>query len=173
MGHLTGLVLRILTGAMVWCIAAEAGAQDAPAARSVGGHIGLATPLFTATSDDNSNIGDQFTLVAPIGVTVKTGGPLAFDFEFQVANPIDPSGNTSLVIAPGLVYNLGPFAAGLRLASAIGPPANVGLIPLINRGVADLGNGVTWFVEAAFPMFVHAEPPDFSLDVVVHTGIGF
>jgi hypothetical protein len=172
MGRMTPLVSRVLTSAMICCFAAQSGAQEAYPVRSVGGHIGLATPLVTFTSDDNTDIGDQFTLVAPIGVTVKTGGPLAFDFEFQVANPIDPSGNTALVVAPGLIYNLGAFAAGLRIASAIGAPANVGLIPLVNRGLADLG-GATWFIEAAFPMFVHAEPPDFSLDVVVHTGIGF
>jgi hypothetical protein len=172
MRKMKSIPFKVLSGAIVCCIAVVAGAQ-APA-RSVGGHIGFATSFVTVDEDgDTTNIGDQFTLVAPIGVTVKTGGPLAVDFEVQVANPIDPSGDTGLVIAPGLVYNLGPFAAGLRLASAIGPPANGGVIPIINKGLIPLGGGATWFVEAAFPMFVHAQPPDFTFDVVLHTGIGF
>jgi hypothetical protein len=31
-----------------------------------------------------------------------------------------------------------------------------------------------WFVEAAFPVFLHSDPdPDYTFDVVLHTGIGF
>jgi hypothetical protein len=40
----------------------------------------------------------------------------------------------------------------------------VGLVPV---------RGGTWFVEAAFPTFVHAQQPDFTFTVVIHTGIGF
>lgn len=141
--------------------------------RGVGGHVGIATPFVTVTSDDTTDIGDQFSLFAPIGVTVKLDDRLAVDFEMIVQNPVDPRGDTTLVIDPGLIYNAGPVALGLRIASAIGAPANVGLIPLINRGIAPVGRG-TWFIEAAFPMFAHSDPdPDFTLDVVLHTGIGF
>ncbi len=144
----------------------------ARAASGVGGHIGLATPLVTVTSDDNTDISETFVLVAPIGVTVKLTDRLAVDFETQVASPIHPEGNSHLVVAPGLVYNFGPFAAGLRVASHVGQPSNVGVIPLINRGLFTVGAG-TWFVEAAFPTFVHQRPPDVTFDVVIHTGIAF
>ncbi len=141
--------------------------------RGVGGHVGIATPLVTVTSDDTTDIGDSFVLAAPIGITVKLGERLAVDFETIVQNPVDPRGETTFVVDPGLIYDAGPVALGLRLASAIGKPANVGVIPLINRGLAPVGGG-TWFVEAAFPMFARSDPdPDFTLDVVVHTGIGF
>jgi hypothetical protein len=142
--------------------------------RTVGGHIGVATPLVTVTSDDNTDISDTFTLVVPVGVTVKLSDTLAVDFETQVATPLKPKGGTStLVVAPGVVRNFGPFAAGLRVASAIGKPANIGLIPLINRGLAQVGDA-TWFIEAAFPTFLHRDPdPDVTFDVVIHTGIGF
>jgi hypothetical protein len=146
----------------------------------VGGHVGLATPLVTIPSEgDTTDIGDQFTLVAPIGVTVKLTDRLAVDFETQIGNPIDPmrsdattTRRTNLVVAPGLVYNFGPFAAGLRVASEIGAESNVGLIPLINVGVVPMALG-TWFIEAAFPTFVHASQPDVTFTAVVHTGIGF
>jgi hypothetical protein len=139
----------------------------------VGGHVGLAVPLVTIPSEgDTTDVGDQFTLVAPIGVTVKLSDRVAIDLETQVANPVDPSGTTALVVAPGVVYNFGPFAAGLRVASEIGADSNVGVIPLVNKGLFPVG-AATWFVEAAFPTFVHATPPDVTFTAVIHTGFGF
>lgn len=142
----------------------------------VGGHIGIATPLLQINEDETNDISDNTVIVNPIGVTVKLTERLAVDFETQVVSPVDPSGrSTSFVVAPGVVYNFGPAALGLRLASEIGQPVNVGLIPLINRGLV-VGDVATWFVEAAFPFFVHSQPragSDFTFDVVIHTGIGF
>jgi hypothetical protein len=144
--------------------------------RSIGGHIGVATPLVTRTSESSANtdISDTFTLVVPIGVTAKLSEKLAVDFETQVVSPLKPKGGVSkLVVAPGVVYNLGVVAAGLRVASSIGDPPNVGLIPIINRGLFPVG-GATWFVEAAFPTFWHRAPdPRVTFDVVIHTGIAF
>ena len=77
------------------------------------------------------------------------------------------------MVAPGVVYDFGPFAAGLRVGSAIGAPSNVGVIPLIHRGLFPLGDA-TWFIEAAFPTFFHRKPdPEVTFDVVIHTGISF
>lgn len=160
--HVSALLLSSMVAAV------PAAARGA----SVGGHIGLATPLATVTSDDETDISETFVLVAPIGVTVKLSDRLAIDFETQVVSPIDPEGNSHLVVAPGVVYNLGAFAAGLRVASHIGQPSNIGVIPLINLGLFKVGDG-TWFVEAAFPTFVHQQPPDVTFDVVLHTGIAF
>jgi hypothetical protein len=152
----------------------------------VGGHVGLATPLVTV-SKKTTTIGDEFTLLTPIGVTVKPGGKLAVDFEVVVANPISKPGDTGLVVDPGIVYNWGSFATGLRLAFKINSITNVGLIPLINVPLADLG-GAGWFVEAAFPTFISSELDDTpagapapvtthhargEFNVVFHTGIGF
>jgi hypothetical protein len=146
---------------------------EAPPGRRVGGHVGLALPLVFIDEDDTEYVGDRWVIATPIGIGWKLTDRLVVDFETIVQNPVDPSGTTSLVVDPGLIYNFGPFAAGLRIASEIGADANVGLIPLINKGLVDLGGGTTWFVEAAFPTFVHATPPDFTMNIVFHTGIGF
>jgi hypothetical protein len=150
---------------------------------SVGGHIGVATP-FVTVSKKTTTISDQFTLLTPIGVTVKPGGKLVVDFEVVVANPVSPPGTTGLVVDPGIVYNWGGVATGLRIAFDINADTNVGLIPLINFGLADLG-GATWFIEAAFPTFVHSRLDDtpgvvspghhaeVAFNAVLHTGIGF
>ena len=148
--------------------------------KDVGGHVGVATP-FVTVSKKTTTIGDQFTLLTPIGVTVKPGGKLVIDFEVVVANPVSPPGTTGLVIDPGIVYDWGPFATGIRLAFETNANTNVGLIPLINFGLADLG-GATWFVEAAFPTFIRSKLDDapstghhaeVAFNAVLHTGIGF
>jgi hypothetical protein len=168
--HDTSLTSRLLISLTIATLPAGALAQGA----QVGGHIGIAVPLVTVTSDDTTNIADNTVIVNPIGVTVKLTDRVAVDFETQVVSPVDPRGDTSFVVAPGVIYNAGAAALGLRVAAAIGAPANVGVIPLINKGIADLGGGATWFIEAAFPTFLHSDPdPDVTFDVVLHTGIGF
>jgi hypothetical protein len=169
--------VKPLTSFLVLAALLAAGAPAAAVAQSrtvVGGHIGLATPLLTITSDEDTDISETFVLVAPIGVTVKLSERLAIDFETQVVNPIDPRGETSLVVAPGAIFNVGgPFAAGLRVASAIGSPANVGVIPLLNWGLFPVGQA-KWFVEVAFPVFFRSNPdPDTTFDFVLHTGLAF
>jgi hypothetical protein len=147
-------------------------AQDVPApapSGNAGGHVGIATPLVTV-ADETTTIADAFTILNPIGVGVKVAPKLAVDFEVVVATPIKPHGDTGLVVDPGVVYDFGAAAAGLRLAFQIGAPANVGLIPLINKGLVDLG-GATWFAEAAFPTFYSEK--NVAFNVVLHTGIGF
>ncbi len=166
-------VSRLLAGLMIVSVPAGALGEGT----KVGGHVGLATSLVTRTSESSrdTDISDTFTLVAPIGVTVKLSDRLAIDFETQVANRLRPKENatSSLVVAPGVVYDFGPFAAGLRVGSAIGAPSNVGVIPLIHRGLFPLGDA-TWFIEAAFPTFFHRKPdPEVTFDVVIHTGISF
>jgi hypothetical protein len=95
---------------------------------------------------------------------------LTVDFEVVVNNPIDPVGPTGLVVDPGVVYNFGPVAAGLRAAFQIGQTANIGAIPLVNKGIVDF-DGAVWFIEAAFPTFYSEH--DVAFNIVLHTGIGF
>jgi hypothetical protein len=143
--------------------------DDAPKGNA-GGHLGIAVPLVTVTEDDTTTVSDQFTLAHPIGVGVKVSRKLTVDFEVVVANPIDPVGPTSLVVDPGIVYDLEVVAVGLRAAFQIGQTANIGAIPLVNKGLVDLG-GATWFIEAAFPIFYSDH--DLAFNVVAHTGVGF
>ncbi len=151
----------------------------------IGGHVGVATP-FVTISKKTTSISDQFTLLTPIGVTVKPGGKLVVDFEMVVATAVSPPGRTGLVVDPGVVYDWGGVATGLRVAFETNANTNIGLIPLVNVGLADLG-GATWFVEGAFPTFIRSVLDDptatmpaptthhaqVELNLVLHTGIGF
>jgi hypothetical protein len=141
-----------------------------PAPRNIGGHIGVATPLVTI-SDSTTTIGDNVTVVDPIGVTVKVSPRVAVDFEVVVSTPLRPKGGTTaLIVDPGVIFDLGVVATGLRIAWQIGEKGNVGLIPLVNRGLVHMGPS-TWFVEAAFPTFYMESKVAFN--VVLHTGVGF
>jgi hypothetical protein len=162
------LFQRLAAGALALGLLAwgsSARAQDKP----VGGHVGIAVPVVTL-ADPVTSISDQFTILNPIGIGFKTSPKLTVDFEMVVASPVDPAGTTGLVVDPGVVYDWGGVATGLRAAFQIGNRVNFGLIPLVNVGLVDLG-GAKWFVEAAFPTFY--VPKDVSLTVVAHTGIGF
>jgi len=141
--------------------------QQVQAGPRLGGHIGTATPLLTV-SKSTTTIADSFTLLHPIGISLKFE-KVTVDFETVVVNPIEPSGRTGLVIDPGVIYNFGPVAAGLRLAWQQAD-SNFGLIPLVNKGLVDMG-GATWFVEGAFPTFYAGGTVQFN--TVLHTGVGF
>jgi len=148
----------------------------------VGGHVGFAVPLVTVTGDDTTTVSDQFTLAVPIGIGFKLSDKAAIDFETVVSNPISPRGTTGLTVDPGILYDLGAFVVGLRLAWKIQADTNVGVVPLVHRAIADVGAGANWFVEAAFPTFLAVGPDPantgsdrttFEVNVVFHTGIGF
>jgi hypothetical protein len=142
----------------------------------VGGHVGIATPLVTLKSQGNStSIANTGVILDPIGVTVHLTNSVAIDFEMVVIDAVAPKPtSTGLIVDPGIIYNAGPVALGLRLAfqPVGGPnqPASVGLIPLVNRGLINFGLG-TWFAEVAFPTFIIDNGVQFN--VVLHTGIGF
>jgi len=164
LAHVRKLVpLGLSVALLAWSSAASA--QDKP----IGGHVGIALPLVTL-ADPVTDISDQFTILTPIGIGFKTSEHIIVDFEMVVASPVDPAGTTGLVVDPGVIYDWGSFATGLRAAFQINNKVNFGLIPLINVGLADLG-GAKWFVEAAFPTFY--VPKDVSLTIVAHTGVGF
>ncbi len=54
---------------MLLCFAAPARAQDA-----VGGHVGFVLPLFTHAGGQTTNLGDNFSIGFPMGITVKGKG---------------------------------------------------------------------------------------------------
>jgi hypothetical protein len=148
------------------------------APRLVGGHIGLAIPFVTfhvakpSTQKGTTSISDDFVLATPIGVSVHTAPDYVVDFEVIVANHVHPYGPpTELTIDPGIVYTGGPVNLGLRVKFDILHNANVGIIPLVNKGIADLGFG-TWFAEVALPITAEKQAGG-SITLVVHTGIGF
>ena len=117
---------------------AKAGAADFP---RVGGHFGVALPVAAFDNDGTSAIGRDFVQVGVTpGITLKLSDRWAVDFEFIGFSRWDrnPPGtpdksHTIFVVDPGVVYNFGRVAAGLRLAVQIGEsvPLNFGIVPIV------------------------------------------
>jgi|SRR5947207_12728801 len=176
----TGILACCISMGLLAALApTEARADGTSLHPGIGGHVGVAIPLVFLKSNTQT-IGDQFTLAYPIGIGFKITEKAAIDFETVVANPISPRGTTSFTVDPGIVYDTGSFVLGLRLGWDVNAATNFKVIPLIHKGVADIGAGASWFVEAAFPATLSfskdiagVNKTDGELDIVFHTGIGF
>jgi hypothetical protein len=142
-------------------------------ARMVGGHVGAAVPVVSFHSEGKTTQtpSDQFTVAVPIGVSVHVAPVWVVDFEVIAASQVKPWGGTGLTIDPGVVYTALPVALGLRAKFDLSANANFGLIPLIHKGVVDVGEA-NWFVEAAFPITA-TRNEGYSLAAVLHTGFAF
>src|SRR5215467_576080 len=83
--------------------AEESAAAPPEPTKTVGGHVGIAVP-FVTFSKHTKNIGDQFTILDPIGIGFKVSKHVAVDFETIVANPIHPTGTTGFIVDPGVIF---------------------------------------------------------------------
>src|SRR4029079_1804089 len=109
--------------------------------RMVGGHVGAGVPVvsFHSVGKTTQTRSDQFTIAVPIGVSVHVAPLWVVDFEVVVASDVKPWGGTGLTIDPGLIYTALPVALGLRAKFDLSSDANFGLIPLIHKGIVDIG----------------------------------
>jgi hypothetical protein len=141
--------------------------------RMVGGHVGAAVPVvsFHSVGKTTQTPSDQLTIAVPIGVSVHVAPVWVVDFEAVVASDVKPWGGTGLTIDPGLIYVGPPVAIGLRAKFDVSANANFGLIPLIHKGIVDVGEA-NWFIEAAFPITA-ARNAGYALAAVAHTGFAF
>jgi len=147
----------------------------APArADELGGHVGIAFPLMSVDAHGATGIGkDFFTVSVPIGITYHLSERWAVDLEAVVSNElmIRPSPATGFTVDPGVLYTFGQVIVGGRVASHVGPSANVGVIPLVCiPGVVAWERVVSFFVEIDAPVWL-APSPSFGLQL--HMGVGF
>jgi hypothetical protein len=160
-------------GLLAPCVAR---AEEAPVTRSVGGHLGFALPILTIASPENTLIGKDFVNVGITpGITVHLDEHWSVDFEFIAFNSWNSgTTTTTFVVDPGVVYSFGSLAAGLRVATEVGAPRNIGLVPIIVKPFA-LGKGVSYFVELDLPMFLrdNGDAMKPSLTVLFQSGFGF
>jgi len=141
-----------------------------PGGVQIGGHVGVAVPVVMSSGGQTTTVSDQLTFAHPIGIGFKLSPEWTVDFETIFGNPVHPRGMTGFTVDPGVIYNAGPVAVGLRVKWDIGSVSNFGVIPLVNRGLVHFGKA-TWFVEAAFPMTYTYNTMSYA--AVIHTGVGF
>jgi hypothetical protein len=144
---------------------AKTAAPEFPSTPRVGGHAGFALPLAAFNNDGATAIGRDFVQIGITpGITVKLTDRWAVDFEFIAFSrwDLNPAGtpnksHTVFVADPGVVYNFGRVAGGLRLAMQIGEgvPLNFGVVPILVVPFK-VTNRLSYFVELDLPVFVTA-----------------
>ena len=152
------------------------GAQPVRADDKLGAHFGAVFPIITHAHGDTTNIGDDFKIGFPMGITVKTSDRYAFDLE--VVPVLDPQENSPigvpLTIHPGVLRSLGnSWTAGLRMAFDIGG-ASWGFTPLLNKGFPMGGHA--YFIEFVVPIRFQDDSVGDTHGAVtfgVHLGLGF
>jgi hypothetical protein len=171
---LKGSAQKVVLGCIVMalCLAAPmAGADD-----KLGAHFGAVFPIITHANGETTDIGDDFKVGFPMGITVKKSGNWAFDLELvPVLDPRDdgPIG-VPLTVHPGVLYGLGSnWTLGLRMAFDING-ASWGFTPLLNKGFPSGDHA--YFVEFVVPIRFQddlAGEGSTAIGFGVHLGIGF
>ena len=142
----------------------------------LGGHFGMVFPLVTRAHGDTTNIGDDFKVGFPMGITVKKSGKYAFDLELVPVLDFNDDGaiGVPLTVHPGVLRDLGgSWTAGLRMAFDIGG-ASWGFTPLLNKGFAK--DDHAYFVEFVLPIRFQDDAAGSGSTAIgfgVHLGVGF
>jgi hypothetical protein len=152
------------------------GGSVAHAQDSIGGHIGFVLPLVTHAGGDTTNIGDNFSIGFPVGITVKGNGKMAFDLEF-VPSIQDSPRHVALTVHPGLLRSIGHnFTVGTRLAFDVNS-SQFGFTPLLNKSWPIEGGFLkAYFVEADLPVRFDRPaggPSTNPVTFALHFGVGF
>src|SRR5262245_36801138 len=113
---------RAIKGATVLLLAVTALCADASAASAqnrLGGHFGVVFPLVTRVDGNTVDIGDDFKLGFPMGITIRKSDTFAFDIELVPALDFHDNGpvDVPLTIHPGILRTItGPWTGGMRMA---------------------------------------------------------
>ena len=101
---LRNIALRFAGVVAVLVIAGWA-APSAQAQVTVGGHVGFVIPWVTHSGGQTTNIGDNFQIGFPLGVTFHGPGRMNLDLE-MVPSFSDSPRSVTLTVDPGLVWGL-------------------------------------------------------------------
>lgn len=152
--------------------------RPAKAQDSLGGHIGFVLPLVTRAGGETTNISDHFSMGFPVGITVKTATPWAFDLELVPSISNSPRQVTA-TIHPGILRALGKgYTVGMRVAFDVNS-SQFGFTPLLNKSWPIKSEGSffkAYFVEADLPVRFNRPAMGPATDPVtfaMHFGLGF
>lgn len=148
----------------------------------IGGHVGLAIPIFSVDNDGTTVIGRDFTQVGlSPGIAVKLDERWSLDLEligysrWQRNRDTPDVVRTLVLVDPGVVYSWGWFSTGVRLTVEVGDrqPLNYGIMPIVNK--AFKFGKTNWYVELDLPFFINATPArtTVSFSAQVQTGVSF
>ena len=144
---------------------------------ALGGHLGFALPIATF-STKSTVIGEDFVTagITP-GITVHLDERWAIDFEFIAFNELkNTPAATTFVVDPGILHKWDGFVAGVRVATQVGAPSNVGIVPIAVLPLK-LNDKLVYFFELDLPLFLRDNPAigkaEASATVLFQSGFGF
>jgi hypothetical protein len=142
----------------------------------LGGHFGVVFPLVTHANGETVDIGADFKLGFPMGITVRKSATFAFDLElvpgldFEEDEPV----SVPLTIHPGVLLGLGgPWTGGLRMAFDVNG-ASWGFTPLLNLGLR--AGEQPYFIEFVVPIRLQDDDVGETSTAIgfgIHLGVGF
>ena len=142
---------------------------------AIGGHLGMALPIVTFSTEITAIGADFVTLGLTPGITVHLDDRWAIDFEFIAFNELkETPALTTFVVDPGVIYKFDHFVLGMRVATQVGAPTNLGLVPIFVLPV-EISERVSWFAELDLPVFIRDRDDRLrgSVTVLFQTGFGF
>lgn len=172
-------LVSVVTFALAALLCRPAHAQDAAPASGtgpkLGGHLGMALPLATFAKE-TTLIGRDFTTIGLTpGVTFHLDDKWAIDFEFIAFNETkNTPAATTYIVDPGVLRKFDGFVAGLRVATQVGAPTNIGVVPIVVVPFK-ISDKLSYFVEADVPMFLRDDGKEMrpSATLLFQTGVGF
>lgn len=177
------LQLSFTLSSLLLCTAAYAQEPEAKADTTypkIGGHIGTALPIVTLAKDSTVIGADHVNIGITPGITVHLSEEWALDFEFIAFNNFKSIGSggpaaTTFVVDPGLIRKFKPLSVGVRVATEVGAPTNIGLVPIVVVPVANVTDKVKYFLELDLPLFLRDTGGQMSpsATVLFQTGVGF
>jgi hypothetical protein len=121
---------------------------------ALGGHLGFALPIVTF-GDKTTAIGADFATVGVTpGITVHLDDKWAVDFEFIAFNEVkNTPATTTFIVDPGVIRKFDGFVLGGRVATQVGAPTNIGLVPIFVLPIK-ISEKAVYFFEADIPLFL-------------------
>lgn len=141
----------------------------------VGGHVGMAVPVLTLAKNSTVVGADFVTVGLTPGITVHLDDRWAVDFEFIAFNELkNTPAATTFVVDPGIVRKFDGFAAGLRVATQVGAPTNIGVVPIVVVPFK-ISEHLSYFVEGDLPLFLRDSGTSMqpSATLLLQTGVSF
>lgn len=141
----------------------------------VGGHVGMAVPVLTLAKNSTVIGADFVTVGLTPGITVHLDDRWAIDFEFIAFNEVkNTPALTTFIVDPGVVRKFDGFAAGLRVATQVGAPTNIGVVPIVVVPFK-VSEQLSYFIEGDLPLFLRDSGTSMqpSATLLLQTGVSF
>jgi hypothetical protein len=139
-------------------------------------HLGVVVPVVSLANTGPTVVGSDFATVglAP-GVTVDVDEHWAIDIELIAQNDFkNARSTTTLMVDPGVLRRFEGFSLGLRVATQVGGPPNVGLVPVALVPFR-LFKQLSYFVGLGAPVFLRNDGTKMrpSVGLQFQTGVRF